>query len=66
MLYSRSFIESCREHKPITGTALEASLDAPESVARGGLIKKNFRDEHGDVVVENVVIGYVWRGESNA
>jgi len=39
MLYNRAFIESCREHKPITGTALNGSLDAKQWIPAGSHIR---------------------------
>lgn len=51
MLYSRPFIESCRDHKPITGTALNDSLDAKNWIPAGSHIRiyQEYLDEeiHG-------------------
>ena len=63
MIYSRQFIESCREHKPITGTALHGSLDAPDLIPMGGSTKKDVEGQFGDVVISDFVSNHVWREE---
>jgi hypothetical protein len=65
MLYSRQFIESCREHKPTTGTAKEASLDATNAIPSGGMMKFDIT-LFGEVVVPNAVCSYVWRNKEDA